>query len=521
MSDNTSIEWADTTWSPLLGCDRVSPGCDNCYAITQAHIRAANPHPRVAAAFAGLTERTEHGVDWTGRINQLPDRLTQPFTWRKPRKVFVNSLADLFHDGVSDEFIARVWQVMSVTPQHTYQILTKRHARMRSWVTRWYSGEIAEPYDVRPVPGYPGYSVTTRGEVFGKRSDTTAGLTQEEGRQGHCRVTMHREGSPRSGEREFVHRLVLAAFVRPPVPGEQACHRNGDPTDNRLSNLYWGTQADNWRDRRSHGNGRSYHKLSVEDVAEIRRRYGAGESAYRIAQDYPVSDTQIRNVISDRQWRKTPVDVPTPAPARVVLDHCWLGVSVEDQKRADLRIPALLASPAAVRWISAEPLLGPVDLTRISRPSRQQPELVWDVLNQRYGVPGRWQAPMTAEARLDWVVVGGESGPGARPMHPEWARSLRDQCTAAGVAYLFKQWGAWGLGARHPEGEDGPGDMFINPDGETGHVWFNEDLGYPTNYAGPWGEGSQIVSRVGKKRAGRELDGQTWDEFPTTRTAVA
>lgn len=350
MSDNTSIEWSDATWNPVTGCTKVSPGCDNCYAETFAERWRGTPG-----------HHFERGFDLTLR----PERLEQPLRWKRPRRIFVNSMSDLFHDGVPDEFIARVFAVMAVAPHHTFQLLTKRHGRMRSL-------------------------------------------------------------------------LNSADFVE-----------------------------------------------SFQDAVDV--------------------------LVGDER------DFIPPWP----LPNVWLGVSVEDQKRADLRIPALLASPAAVRWISAEPLLGPVDLTRISRPSRQQPELVWDVLNQRYGVPGRWQAPMTAEARLDWVVVGGESGPGARPMHPEWARSLRDQCTAAGVAYLFKQWGAWGLGARHPEGEDGPGDMFINPDGETGHVWFNEDLGYPTNYAGPWGEGSQIVSRVGKKRAGRELDGQTWDQFPTTRTAVA
>ena len=380
MSDNSTIEWTNATWNPITGCTKVSPGCDNCYAETFAERWRGTPG-----------HHFENGFDLTLR----PERLGQPLRWRRPRRVFVNSMSDLFHDDVPDEFIARVWQVMSVTPQHTYQILTKRHARMRSWVTRWYSGEIAEPYDVRPVSGYPGYSVTTRGEVFGKRSDTTAGLTQEEGRQGHCRVTMHREGSPRSGERELVHRLVLTSFVRPPRPGEQACHRNGDPTDNRLSNLYWGTQSDNWRDRRSHGNGRSYHKLSTKDAAEIRRRYEAGESAYRIAQDYPVSDTQIRNIVSGEQWRETPVSAPPPAPARVVLDHCWLGVSAENQQWASIRIPALIETPAAVRWVSAEPLLGPVNI----------PNLI---------------------GALDWLVVGGESGPGARPMHPDWARTLRD-----------------------------------------------------------------------------------------------
>jgi len=132
MSTNSSIEWTETTWNPLLGCSRVSPGCDHCYAINTATLRAGNPHPKVSGAFAGLTERRDGRLDWTGAVNLLPERLVQPLKWRKPRRIFVNSLSDLFHESVPDEYIARVFAVMAATPQHTYQILTKRHGRMRN-----------------------------------------------------------------------------------------------------------------------------------------------------------------------------------------------------------------------------------------------------------------------------------------------------------------------------------------------------------------------------------------------------
>jgi protein gp37 len=158
------------------------------------------------------------------------------------------------------------------------------------------------------------------------------------------------------------------------------------------------------------------------------------------------------------------------------LPNVWLGVSVEDQKTADERIPPLLQTPAAVRFVSAEPLLGPVDLTAIPRclddndPRHLQTEelrkddpLEWLRL-LRHGAPG-----------LDLIIVGGESGPGARPMSPDWARSIRDQCQAAGVPFFFKQWGEWGPAI------DTDGDM--------------------------------VARRLGKK-AGRLLDGRTWDEFP-------
>ncbi len=273
-NDNTAIEWTDATWSPTVGCAKVSPGCDNCYAIRTAARFQSSP------AYAGTVQRGLSGLDWSGTVNSLPDRLDAPLHWRQPRRIFVNSMSDLFHDAVPDEFIARVFAVMAEAGQHTFQLLTKRHGRMRSLLTDpdWrFQGMVgAARYDL------------------GNRSPM-------------------------------------------PEPGEPE-----DPS------------------------------------------FG---------------------------W---------PLP------NVWLGVSVEDQKRADLRVPALLDTPAAVRWISAEPLLGPVTF----RWATWQP---WDahVNNHLDGL-----------RRLSWVVVGGESGPGARPMHPDWARTLRDQCTEARVPFFFKQAGS-------------------------------------------------------------------------------
>jgi protein gp37 len=143
-----------------------------------------------------------------------------------------------------------------------------------------------------------------------------------------------------------------------------------------------------------------------------------------------------------------------------VLPNVWLGVSVEDQKTADERIPLLLQTPAAVRWVSYEPALGPVDFANL-------------------------RAGIEAIGPLDWIVCGGESGPGARPMHPAWARRVRDQCQAASVPFFFKQWGQY-----LPAGCDGaPG-------------------------AGQRLNASDTPIKVGKKAAGRLLDGRTWDEFP-------
>jgi len=234
----SSIEWTDETWNPVTGCIKVSPGCKHCYA------------ERFAERFRGVDNHPfEAGFDPVLR----PDRIEQPYRWRTPRMVFVNSMSDLFGDFVPNEFLARVFNVMRLTPQHTYQILTKRAPRLRAW-----------------------------------------------------------------------------------------------------------TDANPW----------------LPDARNI-----------------------------------------------------WLGVSVENRKHGVPRIAELRAAQAACRFLSVEPLLedlGAVDLSAIN-----------------------------------WVIVGGESGPGARRMDPAWVRRIRDQCIEQDVPFFFKQWGG-----------------------------------------------------VLKHKTGRELDGRTWDQFP-------
>jgi protein gp37 len=380
MATNTSIEWADKTWSPIIGCDRVSPGCGHCYAINTARIREANPNPKISAAFAGTTERNENGVDWTGRVNLLSERLDQPLHWKKPSRIFVNSMSDLFHDAVPDEHIVAVFARMWWSPQHTFQVLTKRHGRMRSLLPR----------------------------------------IEERLRKMECDL-------------ELVH---------------------------------------------------------------------------------------------------------APTPLTWPLPNVWLGVSVENQKWADIRIPALLETPAAVRFLSCEPLLGPVWIS----------DHIWRACSCCDGEGHDEACARCADSRcedghirqLDWVIVGGESGPKARAMHPDWARSLRDQCAQDHVPFFFKQWGEWGpapfivrvcdpqvgwqgteeelaaakadseaRGATHVHTghsyvEDGERQYWLH---EIGHKpWSLERCGLP--------EGTVAIRRWGKKRAGRELDGRTHDAFP-------
>lgn len=276
----TSIEWTDATWNPVTGCDRTSPGCDNCYALTLAKRLKAMGNARYQIDGDPRTSGRGFGV------TLHPDKLTEPLGWKKPRRVFVNSMSDLFHPEVPDDFIGRVWDTMAACPRHTFQVLTKRPQRMA-------------------------------------------------------------------------------------------------------------------------------HILS--------------------------------------NWQET-------RPAR---SNIWVGTSIESD-RYTFRASHLQATPAAVRFLSLEPLLGPL--------------------------------PSLDLTGINWVIVGGESGPGARPMHPAWVRTLRDRCQEAGVAFFFKQWGAFMPTSRH-QGAGTPSHL-------EGSAW-------------AIGDGFWPVWRVGKHAAGRLLDGRTWDEMPT------
>lgn len=322
----SKIEWCDRVWNPVTGCTRVSPGCDNCYAIRQSHrFTGVN-----GSKFEGVTalyslqdkakrlpqSDWEKKVDWTGKVRCHEDLLDMPRRWTKPSRVFVNSMSDLFHDDVPEEFIAKMWYRMAVTDKHVYMILTKRPLKMK---------------------------VILNSELFKLR-------------------------------------------------------------------------------------------LSQANI------------------DFP-------------------------------LKNVWLGVSCENQAMADQRIPHLLKTPAAVRFVSYEPALGPIDFRK-----------EWiGMAASGFGIAddGVFR---TKFDHLDWIITGGESGPGARPMHPDWARSVRDQCKAAGVAFFFKQHGEWLHESQFP-------DSGFTMD------YFNEKCR------------SDGFAKVGKTVAKRLLDGVEHSEWPEAPNA--
>lgn len=288
MSGTSNIEWTDATWNPIVGCSVLSPGCTNCYAMKDAwrkHHIPAMPH------YDGLTKKVNGNPVWTGKVAVAPDHiLTAPLRWRKPKRIFVNSMGDLFHESISDEAIDRVFAVMALCPQHTFQVLTKRAERMRDYLL---------------VP------------------------------------TRHN---------------------------------------------------------------------SIELAAETVKR--------------------------GPEWIGGKHILP-----RLPLRNVWLGVSAERQQEADERIPQLLQTPAAIRFVSAEPLLGPIDLRRVRGGTLHALdgidfEAIGDIRDA--GILAKTQRP----AKLDWVIIGGESGPKARDNWIPNVRALIKQCKSGGVAVFNKQLGS-------------------------------------------------------------------------------
>lgn len=413
MSTNTKIEWTDATWNPLRGCSRVSAGCVNCYAEGVAHRFGGPGQP-----YEGLTTNGR----WNGTVRVVEKHLDDPLRWTKPRKVFVNSMSDLFHESVPDATIDIIFAVMATAHRHTFQVLTKRAERMHAYLN-------------------------------------------------------HPDLKQRIAE---------------------ACKALSKTIDLPRHNRGW--------------------------------KIAAGWDAWAAGNNLEVGPPD---------WPGWP------------LDNVWIGVTVENQAAADERIPLLLQASAAVRFLSCEPLLGPVDLSpwlgRYDcnkcgyRGFDVHPKAYCDKCDELYegeecpvhGAThddmvcpkceasehsgfGFADTNMTLYPRLHWVIVGGESGPNARPMHPDWARSLRDQCQESwgatgdlGAVFFFKQWGEW------TPGENDPNPMTARATAK----WWDDSWSYSHVAAGvpEHIDDEPDLYRVGKKAAGRQLNGRTWNEFPEGR----
>jgi protein gp37 len=371
MSKST-IEWTEHTWNPVTGCDKISPGCKNCYAEVLAKRLQKMKQPNYANGF---------------KLTLQPSMLEIPLKRKKPTMWFVNSMSDLFHKDVPDEYIDRVFGMMTLTPQHTFQILTKRADRMR----------------------------------------------------------------------DYIARIVDA----PDLVGMAAA--------------YW---------------------VDFDEIPEY------------------------------DQW---------------LPKHIWLGVSVENQKAADERIPLLLETPAAIRFLSCEPLLGELKIKRWLKINWQCSGCNgyfaggWKITCPDCGSKEYWcgshkfngrkveshpNFPSQAGLGIDWVIAGGESGTKARPVHPDWVRSIRDQCDAAQVPFFFKQWGEYmPLGSVFDLSDGNQNAILTADEKKTIAVSITGKKAWETDGCDEIREGDEAarwyaMNRVGKKKAGRFLDGKEYMEFP-------
>lgn len=412
----SKIQWTNKTWNPIVGCSKISAGCKNCYAIGMAWRLQHIEHSK--DKYAGTVEKTANGQrNWTGKINLSEKDLLKPLEWKKPKMIFVNSESDLFHENVPFEFIDKVFAVMALNPQHTFQVLTKRPARM----VEYFQSRDEDMVEIREaamimVCDYP--------HLF--------------------HVTERLKGEAR----EQIGPIHITSTIQPHL---------------KAAGWYW-------------------------DVTNS--EYGK-ESKLEYEGEWP-------------------------------LKNIWLGASVENQQTADERIPLLLQVPAAVRFLSCEPLLGPLDLMQ-------------DQLRRK---DGSYPFPYLADKHrtkwlhnINWVIAGGESGHGARPVHPDWLRSLRDQCQKAGTSFFLKQWGEYYT------------TSILTTSGEP-HFRMFTDMQHWVDKAQTWVRGGRCISidgrecksgkdfqecaypvaimdRVGKKNAGRRLDGREWNEFPGQQPAPA
>jgi protein gp37 len=354
MGENSSIEWTDATWNPTRSCTKIAPGCKNCYA------------ERFAERFRGVAGHPyEQGFD----PRLAPEQLGVPLSWKKPRKVFVDSMSDLFHEDFPFEYIAACFGVMAACPQHTFQILTKRPARAAEFF-QWITDQAED----------------------------------------------------------------LRASVGEKPPGGHA-----EPSVCAL--------------------------LFVN-----------------------AGGTDLLREVQRMTW---------PLP------NVWIGTSIANQADADKNVPVLLRVPATVRFLSIEPLLGEINF-RWTPYAHQATGETYREYAVRNGSVNEYEALR----KISWIIVGGESGPGARPAHPDWPRSLRDQCVAAGVSFFFKQHGEW-IGVDDMERLPLPAPELSDP-----QEYFNEHTFLSGSHCEGVHCGATPVYRVGKKKAGRLIDGRTWDQFP-------
>ncbi len=495
----SKIEWTEKTWNPVVGCSILSPGCTNCYAMRMAaRIEAMG----TAAHYAGTTKRVNGKAVWTGKLTPAPEHiLNEPLKRKTPTMWFVNSMSDLFHEAVPDELILRVLDVIRATShdggancgiirhrdrsegQHVYQLLTKRSARMREFMSRLaWDGERLH---LRPD--------AQRARVI--LHNLWLGVSAERQQEADERIPdlLATPATVRWVSAEpLLGTLDLRQYLGGGVETHQAVGGDSLPSggkrrvgDRRGGADMAGGMPSGERDARSRLAGDPLRSETGRETASLRLYDGAPDGRREAGVCLGAS-----HGMAALQW-------PDPGRANDKSQEREEGRQPSRQLGAgDLSGAAATCEGHSEGWSSGSERRQELDGETYARssagdtraaPSGREPSVDSGGLRDKVSTSVAHSAGRSLEA-LSWVVVGGESGTNARPMHPQWARSIRDQCTAAGVAFFFKQWGAFW------------------PDSQR--------TGMPSNNEGHG-------AHVGKKAAGRLLDGRTWDEMPCAKLEQA
>lgn len=478
----SKIEWTEYSWNPVTGCTPVSEGCQNCYA------------KRMAKRLRG---RCGYPADDPFRVTLHPERLEEPLKWKKPRRVFVCSMGDLFHEDVHPYDIMQIFNVMAKAKQHTFLVLTKRPERMLEFYKRLRPGNV--------IPG-PYFSITGIGEGWAGSppvlpDNIWLGVTAENQQRADERIPILLQ-IPATVRFVSCEPLLSAIDLTKWLGGKNindGCRKtilcpNGDRGIQYFTNR---------RDLETQRADRECQRCEseVERNPDEKSRNNAKPGPFKSSNDreWQESNGLCSSCSMDvlQQGRNTGSFGDKPQ-RRESKEQSSRQLGVGDQEREYLACGAgveALGQEGTTRGeefkcktYSPTGYRNTVDLEEPRDVLITNSGTLQSVCDDNTGyLPS--ENMETSFRGINWCIVGGETGPGARPMHPDWVRSLRDQCQDAGISFFLKSWGEYCFPSQMPE------ETY-----QTLQDRYNLDVEIP------W--------KVGKKAAGRFLDGRTWDEMP-------
>lgn len=509
----TNISWTDETWNPVVGCTIVSPGCTNCFAMNMARRLEAMGVDH----YKGLTRMSGGRAVWTGKVAAAPDHVWEkPFKWKQSKMIFPNSMGDLFHESISFDLIDRAYAVMALTPQHIYQPLTKRSTRMMHYMTMDRRDEInshaGTMMDYERMPSIENWPP----------KNIWHGVSIEDQPTADERIPdlLATPSSVRWISAEpLLSNLDLSKWIN--VEGQRTRILGSGGAGALLSeprqrNDSSSGRMEGWRQTvSSHGQAEASRPLTFEgggvskgDVPLKERTQERLRASHNLdgeqSAPHPIGDGS-----KSQGWRQAEQCHPESGSGDTARERASQSPNTfSEEKDAERREEFDGGFDGREGFEDACALAGGRNDPK--RDSRNIQGISADSQQRHDGAD--LEAPS-----LDWVVVGGESGPNARPMNPDWVIDLEDQCSRAGIPFHLKQWGEW-IAYEHfgASGWDFTREKDGKRFGRLSFVEFEDPAPsskeYETRY--PWGSPGPCMVRVGKKAAGRKLFGKVYDAYP-------